>query len=279
MTSTQLSVGIAGIAGLALIVAMAGDFTRDSTAPQKAAAATIPHEETSSGGFELDSMTEIERQMFRAEIRDYLLENPEVIMEAVAILEEREAEQQAHADAQLVAANAQAIFEDDHSWVGGDPEGDVTLVEFMDYRCGYCRRAAPDVNDLVEFDGDIRFVIKEFPILGEQSMMASRFAIATKQVAGDEAYKAVHDALIAYKGEVNETALKRLGETLGLETGPILDHMDSAKVSEVIASNHQLAQTLGISGTPSFVMGDRLLRGYMPRKAMEDVVSEIRAGG
>ena len=115
----------------------------------------------------------------------------------------------------------------------------------MDYRCGYCRRAAPDVESLVAGDGNIRFVLKEFPILGEQSMIASRFAIATKQVAGEDAYKAVHDALIAYKGEINETALTRMAGTLGLEAGPILDSMDSDAVSEVIAKNHRPRQDAG----------------------------------
>jgi protein-disulfide isomerase len=275
MNSTNLALAIAGAAGLGLVVAVAGDVTRGTpAAPAPAAEASGADDR-----FALDDMTDMERQMFRAEIRDYLLENPEVIMEAVRILEDRQTEERAKADSELIAENAEAIFDDGHSWVGGNPDGDLTLVEFMDYRCGYCRRAAPEVESLVAGDGDIRFVLKEFPILGEQSMIASRFAIATKQVAGEDAYKAVHDALIAYKGEINETALTRMADTLGLEAGPILDSMDSDAVSEVIAKNHSLAKTLGISGTPSFVMGDRLLRGYVPREAMEEMAAEIRAEG
>jgi len=226
---------------------------------------------------DLENMTATERQMLRSEIRDYLLENPEVIMEAVAVLEQRNAKAQASADADLIASNAEALFEDEDSWVGGNPEGDVTLVEFMDYRCGYCRRAAPDVNDLVEFDGNIRFVLKEFPILGEQSVLSSRFAIATRQVAGNAAYKAVHDALIAFKGDVNETSLGRIGDTLGLDSEAILAGMDSPEVNRIIAENHRLAREMGISGTPSFVLGDQILRGYMPREAMEDLVAKVRA--
>ena len=226
---------------------------------------------------DLDNMDDADRARLHEEIRAYLLENPEVIMEAVAVLEQREAEAQGEADKELIAANAEAIFNDGHSWTGGNPEGDITLVEFMDYRCGYCRRAAPEVNDLVEFDGDIRFVIKEFPILGEQSMMASRFAIATQQVAGDQAYRDIHDALIAFTGDVTEPALRRLGDTLGLDSDAVLARMDSPEVTEVIAANHQLAQKLGISGTPSFVMEDVLLRGYMPREQMEQLAGEIRA--
>ncbi|WP_412504853.1 DsbA family protein [Roseovarius sp. SYSU LYC5161] len=229
-----------------------------------------------AAALDLDDMTEAERASFRAEVRAYLLENPEVIMEAVAVLEQRQAQQQAQDDVSLVQANAEAIFEDGHSWVGGNPDGDVTLVEFLDYRCGYCRRAFPEVAELVESDGNIRLIIKEFPILGEQSTMASRFAIATKQIAGDDAYKALHDTLMTFRGEISETALRRVSDTLGLDAEAILAHMDSDDVSRVITANRQLAQRLNLSGTPSFVMEDRMLRGYVPLEAMRDTVEEIR---
>lgn len=228
---------------------------------------------------DLAGMTDAERQAFRSEIRAYLLENPEVIMEAVAVLEQRQAEAQAQDDTTLIAANEAAIFDDDQSWVGGNPEGDITLVEFMDYRCGYCRRAAPEVAELLQSDGKIRFVVKEFPILGEQSVLSARFAIATLQLAGANAYEGVHDALMAFSGEVDEAALRRLGDSLGLDTKAILARMDSAEVSQVIADNHRLARDLGISGTPSFVLEDRILRGYLPLEAMEEVAAQVRADG
>lgn len=226
---------------------------------------------------DLDNLSAAERATLHEEIRAYLLENPEVIMEAVSILEERQSEGQAQADATLVRENAEAIFDDGHSWVGGNPEGDVTLVEFMDYRCGYCRRAAGEVESLLEDDGNIRFIIKEFPILGEESLRASRFAIATRQVAGDEAYKSVHDALMSYDGSMNETGFTRLADSLGLDANAIVAEMDSDRVSEVIAANHALARQLEISGTPSFVMGDQMLRGFVPQDAMQQVVDDIRA--
>ena len=226
---------------------------------------------------DLNQMSDAEREAFRAEIRAYLLENPEIILEAIDVLEQREAALLALEDQELVKANADALFSDGHSWVGGNPEGDITLVEFMDYRCGYCRRAVDEVHGLIEDDGNIRFVIKEFPILGEQSLISSRFAIATQQVAGDEAYKSVHDALLALDGEVNETSLRRVGDSLGLDTDAILAHMDSDAVSDVITANHALGQQLKISGTPSFVMGDRMLRGYAPQEAMQQMANDIRS--
>lgn len=226
---------------------------------------------------DLETMNEANRALLREEIRAYLLENPEVIMEAVAVLEQREAQGQAQADSDLVKANAEALFNDSASWVGGNPEGDITLVEFMDYRCSYCRRAFDDVKGLLAADGNIRFIIKEFPILGEDSVLASRFAIATRQVAGDEAYKAVHDALMSYSGSMNQTGFTRLADTLGLDATRIVAEMNSDAVTEVIAANHALGQRMQITGTPSFVMGDQMLRGYLPQDAMQEIANEIRA--
>ena len=228
---------------------------------------------------DLKNLTDSERQVLRGEIRAYLLDNPQVIMDAVAVLRERDAAAQAESDTRLIAENSAAIFEDGDSWAGGNLAGDVTVVEFMDYRCGYCRRAAPDVEALIKDDGNLRFVVKEFPILGEQSLLSSRFAIATRLVAGDAAYKSVHDALLALKGAATEAALRRIGATLGLDTPAIMDRMDSPEVNRVIADTRQLGRKLNLNGTPAFVIGDRVLRGYMPRAEMENLVAEIRNDG
>ena len=225
---------------------------------------------------DLKEFTDEERAQFRAEVRSYLMENPEVIMEAVALLQNREAEAQAQADLNLVGDNADAIFNDGFSWVGGNPEGDITLVEFLDYRCGYCKRAHNEVAKLLETDGNIRLIVKELPILGEQSVIASRFAIATKQLAGDDSYKAMHGALMELKGEVSLPALRRLATTFGLDVDAIEARMDSDEVTMEIAKTRALAQVLDISGTPTFVMQDELLRGYLPYDQMQALVAEKR---
>ncbi|MEO9463801.1 MAG: thioredoxin domain-containing protein, partial [Marinomonas sp.] len=139
--------------------------------------------------FDMGSMSDEERAIFRAEIRSYLLDNPQVIMEAVELLEQRNAAADAAHDMALVQNNTDALFDDGYSWVGGNPNGDITLVEFIDYRCGYCRKAFDEVEQLLENDGNIRLIVKEFPILGEDSVVSSRYAIAVKQTMGDEAYK------------------------------------------------------------------------------------------
>ncbi|SIS77731.1 Protein-disulfide isomerase [Roseivivax lentus] len=230
-------------------------------------------------GFDITDMSDAERDAFRAELRDYLMENPQVIIEAVNALEARQAAEAEAAAEQAVTANAAAIKNDGVSWVGGNPEGDITVVEFMDYRCGYCRRAAPEVEELVASDGNIRFVIKEFPILGEASMTMSRFAIATQRVAGDEAYKQVHDTLMALSGEPTEPVLRRIAEEFLLDGDAILAEMNSDSVTRQIAETRALAETLQIRGTPTFVMGDALVRGYVTLDEMRDIVSAERSDG
>ncbi len=224
-----------------------------------------------------DQMNDAEREAFRAEVRAYLLENPEVLMEALEILELREAEQQVERDTLMVQANADALFNNADAWVGGNIEGDITIVEFIDYRCGFCRRAFPEVQELVQSDGNIRIIVKEFPILGEQSVLASRFAIATKLVAGDEAYKAVHDALITMRGDVNELALELVADDLGLDVDAILAEVNTDAVTDIIRANHALAQALQIQGTPTYVLGDQLVRGYVPLDGLRELVSAQRS--
>lgn len=225
---------------------------------------------------DLSAMSDAERAAFRAEIRAYLMENPEVIIEAVNALEARNQAAQAKAEKDVIAANADAIFNDGYSWVGGNLDGDVTLVEFMDYRCGYCRKAVPEVDALLETDGNIRFVIKEYPILGDDSVIMSRFAVATRLVAGEEAYKDVHDALMSLNGEVSPAVLSRLASGLGLDGDAILARMDAPEVTRELSENRALAQILGIGGTPTFVLDDEILRGYMPAADMARLVASKR---
>lgn len=225
---------------------------------------------------DLSAMTDEERQLFREEVRSYLMENPQVIMDAVAALEAQQAEDRAQADGDLVAQHADEIFNDGYSWVGGNPDGDITLVEFLDYRCGFCKRAHGEVMKLLESDGNIRLIVKEFPILGDQSVLASRFAVATKQVAGDDSYKAINDALMSFDGQITLPALRRLAETFELDMDAIETRMDSDEVTQEIAATRELAQKLRISGTPTFVLEDEMLRGFLPYDQMRAVVDEKR---
>ncbi|MZR13171.1 thioredoxin domain-containing protein [Maritimibacter sp. DP07] len=226
--------------------------------------------------FDIGAMTEDERTMFRDEVRAYLLDNPEVLMEAIQVLESRQAAQAEANDVALVAANSDALFNDGYSHVGGNPDGDVTMVEFVDYRCGYCRKAFPELNELIESDGNIRIIYKEFPILGEESVTSSRFAIATQLAHGEEAYGEMHDALMTLRANATEEVLARLADDMGYDSQEILAKMDDPEVDRRIGENHGLAQRLQISGTPTFVIGDQMLRGYVPLDGMRDVVEQVR---
>jgi len=221
-------------------------------------------------------MTEAERATFGENVRAYLLENPEVLVEVMTILQERQDIAEAKAELDMVATHQAALFDDAQSFVGGNPQGDVTIVEFTDYRCGYCRKAYSEVTDLIESDGNIRLIVKEFPILGEESVMSSRFAIAVLQLHGAKAYKSAHEALITLRGAPNTATLSALAGDLGLDPAPILARMSDPAVDAVIAANHALGDALQITGTPTFVVGDQLLRGYLPLEAMKKVVAEER---
>lgn len=226
--------------------------------------------------FDLTAMTEAEKEAFGAAVKDYLMANPEVLVEAIGVLEQRQVAAEAENDKVLVQTNAEDIFNDSHSWVGGNPEGDVTVVEFIDYRCSYCRKAHDEVAALLAKDPGIRFVVKEFPILGQQSELSSRFAVAVKQLAGDEVYKQAHDALISFRGEITLESLTRLAKDLGQDPDPILQRMNEEAVTAVLRANHQLAERMRISGTPAFVIGGDLLRGYAPVAAMQRMIAEQR---
>lgn len=230
-----------------------------------------------AAAFDLSAMSEAERTAFRAEVRAYLLENPEVLSEAIDVLQSRQAEAAAQGDLALVKANARDLFEDGYSFVGGNPDGSLTVVEFIDYRCSYCRKAHAEVAELVASDGDIRYIVKEFPILGDQSVIAARFAIATLQVAGDEAYEKVNRGFYeSFRGDVTEETLIAFATDLGLDSAAIMAQMDTPEVTRVIADNHLLAQRMQISGTPTFVMGEQMLRGYAPLATMRAIVAKER---
>ncbi len=232
---------------------------------------------TPLAALDLETMTDAEREIFRAEMRSYLLENPEVIMEAIDILQQRQDAAQLDADRQLALAHTDALVNDGVSWVGGNPDGDVTLVEFMDYRCTYCKQAFAEVNQLVQGDGNIRFIVKEFPILGAQSKLAAQFAIAVKNLHGPDIYADIHEALMTMRTDITPESLTRLAESFALDPAPLFVAMDGPEVAAELDANAALGDALKITGTPTFVMDDQMLRGYVPLDQMQQIVVAVRA--
>ncbi|MFD1796015.1 DsbA family protein [Paracoccus aurantiacus] len=225
---------------------------------------------------DLDAMNDAEKQAFGSAVREYLMENPEVLIEAMNALEQRRLAEESKNDAAMIAQLSDQIYNDGHSWVGGNPDGDVTVVEFIDYRCGVCKQVFPHVEEVVANDKDVRVIFKDLPILGQESDLAARFAVAVKQAEGDEAYKKVHDHFYTMRGNVSIEGLKATATEMGFDADAIIEAMNSDQVSDVLRKNAQLAQALQISGTPSFIIGDKLLRG-VPQTGITPVIEEARA--
>ena len=224
----------------------------------------------------LTDMSEAEREAFHAEVRAYLLENPEVIMEAVQVLEARQAQAEAANDRQLVENNLTALTDDGYSYVAGNPEGAITIVEFLDYRCGFCKRSHPEVQALLESNDDIRLIVKEFPILGADSLLAARAATSIL-VHQRDTYGDFSDLLMEHTGPVNEDVLSELANEAGADAALMLANLEDDIVTQIISKNHELAQRMQISGTPTFVIGSEMVRGFIPQAAMQQMVDEIRA--
>lgn len=225
----------------------------------------------------LENMTDAEREVFRSEVRAYLLDNPEVILEAIQVLEQRQAHEEAQSDIDLVKDNFEELTRDGFSWVGGNPDGAITIVEFSDYRCAYCKRAHSEVATLLAANDDVRLVLKEFPILGADSTLASRAAISVLTQQGNEIYGAFHDLLMAHNGAINIKTLSRLVKNAGGDADLMVAHLDDPLVDEIIAKNRDLANRMKITGTPSFLIGTEMLRGFAPASAMQDFVDRARS--
>lgn len=213
---------------------------------------------------------------FGEKVRAYLLQNPEVLIEALDILEARRRDQQAQADADLIASQADELYNDGASHVFGDPDGDVTIVEFADYRCGYCKAAHPQVAELLESDGDIRLILKEFPILGPESTLAARAALAGRRI-DPERYADYHDAMMGWRGALDEDAIFALAKRVGYDEAALREEMEDPAIAEHIRDTYALARALGVEGTPSFVIGDRVVRGFVQIDQMRELVAEARA--
>ncbi|MEM6441262.1 MAG: DsbA family protein [Pseudomonadota bacterium] len=228
----------------------------------------------------LEAQTEMppeERSLLRSEVRRYLLEHPEIIMEAIEVLEARRREAELMADRDLVVRYRDELWADGYSFVAGNPEGDVTVVEFLDYNCGFCKRAHDEVRELIETDPGLRYVVKEFPILGPSSRVAAQAALAATYQDEGRRYLAYNDALMSHQGQLSERAVFDYADDVGLDVRQLRRDMERPEIAERIARTQGLARALRIEGTPSFVIGGQLVRGYVPLDRMREAVARERA--
>lgn len=220
-----------------------------------------------------------DREVLHAEIRAYLLENPQILREMIALLEAESQAQTETDDQALVAQNADAIFDDGFSYVGGNPEGGFTVVEFLDYQCGYCHRAHPEVMELLAQDDDIRWIVKELPILGPGSTLAARAATATLMTEGPETYGRLIEVLMGGQGQIDDAVIDEALTEVGADPATIRTAMEDPEVDRRLAETRALAETLQISGTPTFILDDLMVRGYVPLAQMQGVIEQLRAEG
>ena len=209
-------------------------------------------------------------------VLEAILENPQVVMDAVAILQQREAEAAAAQADAAMGENRDALERDPNAPVMGNPDGDVTVVEFFDYNCPYCRRAASEVASLIESDGDVRVVYREWPILGEGSVFASRAALAAR---AQDRYAEFHEAMLGAEGRLDETSVMRIAEEIGLDTEKLRADMEAPDVAEHIDTSMALAQSLGFTGTPSFVIGENRAPGLIDAEQMREMIEMVREDG
>lgn len=236
-----------------------------------AAAAMIFVSGSSSGAAEF---TDAQKGEIGKIVRDYLLKNPEILQEVSAQLQQKQAALQEKQAIEGIKQNASEIFRSSTDHSQGNLKGDVTVVEFFDYNCPYCKRSFPTITSLLKDDNKVRVVMKEFPILGPGSVFASRAAIASIEQGK---YWQFHEAMMLAQGKVDEPRVMTIAKQVGLDTDRLTKDMKADSVTAIIDKNNTLAQKLGINGTPAFVIGDQLLPGAVELADMQSRVAQVRA--
>jgi protein-disulfide isomerase len=223
-----------------------------------------------------DSFTPDQQKEIGQIVRQYLLDNPEVLLEVSKELESRQqAEEDKQRQAALVA-HAKELFNSGDDLVGGNTKGDVTMVEFFDYNCAWCKKGLPEVLSLLDSDKKLRLVMKEFPIFGGDSDYAAMAALASK---AQGKYWDFHIALLSHEGKLRAADVDEIAKDVGLDLKRLKADMKSPKILQILQRNHQLAQALAISGTPAFVIDTTLVPGYLPKDGLMATIREVRDAG
>lgn len=206
-------------------------------------------------------------------IQDYLAKNPQVVIDAITNFQQKQYADQAKAEAQALGENYGALTAADMP-SAGNPKGDATVVEFFDYNCGYCKRAIKDVLALIDQDKNVRVVFVDFPILSPDSAFAARWALAAQKQGK---YFEYHKALMEHPGHIDEKILVEYAKKIGLDEQKLRkDAADDLDIQQRIEKNIDMAQKLGLHGTPAFIIGDSIAKGYIPIEGMKQAIAEVR---
>jgi protein-disulfide isomerase len=217
---------------------------------------------------------ELSEERVRELVRETILANPEILLEAIAVLENRAAEAEQLSRADIIDQQRLTLERDPNAPVLANVDGDVTIVEFFDYNCPYCRRVMPTVEALTEADTGVRLVYREWPILGDGSVFATRAALASREQG---LYEEFHVAMMGMSGRAEERSVLRIAREVGLDVDQLLIDMEAPEVDEHIETSMRLAEMLGITGTPTFIVGTNLIPGAVELATLQDMVDEARA--
>ena len=214
-----------------------------------------------------------QRRAIEAIIRDYLTKNPELMLDVLQAAEDKIKNESRDKASAALAARRHEIFDDPDSPIAGNPKGDATLVEFFDYRCPYCKQVVPAIEALIAEDRQLKFVYKEFPVLGPESVTAARAALAARRQGK---YDAMHRALMSVKGQINEAAVFKLAGSVGLDVERLKRDMAASDIDRMLKANENLAKALDIRGTPGFVIGDQIVPGAISLDALRPLIEVAR---
>jgi len=216
----------------------------------------------------------ISEERIKELVLETIRENPGIVFEAVDILERQKQEAQAAAATAILSQRRDLLENDPNAPVLGNPDGDVTIVEFFDYNCPFCRKAKPFIEALLEQDPNVRLVYREWPILGEGSVYAARAALASREQG---LYEEFHWAMMGMQGRAEEASVLRIAAEIGLDIDQLQADMNASEISQHIEMSNTLSQSLGFTGTPSFVIGDALVPGVIETDQMADLVAQARS--
>jgi protein-disulfide isomerase len=224
-----------------------------------------------------ESFSADQREEIAKIVKDYLLTHPEVMQDVMTELDKRQQAADAEKHRTAIVENKATLLSSPHQVVLGNPQGSVTMVEFFDYNCGYCKRAMSDMLTLIKTDGNLKFVLKEFPVLGEGSVEAARVAVAARmQDATGKKYVEFHQKLLGGRGGADKTRALAVAKEVGLDMSRLERDMGSDEVKQTIEENMKLAEALGVSGTPSYVVGEEVVVGAVGLDALREKIGAER---
>ena len=238
-------------------------------------AAAVPAPDIARAQFSPDQRGEIEKI-----IRDYLLRNPEVLQEVIQEMERRQTQAEAEKFRGAIKEHADALFNSKRQIVLGNPQGDVTMVEFFDYNCGFCRKALADKMELIKNDPRLRLVLKEFPVLGEGSTQAAQVAVSVRlqDKTGGKKYLEFHQKMFASRGQIDKARALAVVREIGFDAARAEREMGSEEVRLTLEEGFKLAEALGINGTPTYVLDGQVVVGAVGVEKLREAINTVRCG-